>query len=274
MTKLLANLILQINDDGTNKITNNFIDWPSKSNPQAQKAGVHALLIMSLNAGSQICKILKENKLAKACDIALAKLKKHTPNPNGNKQAAALLVLSGVVDASKTNDEILKPDAAYGVSTFLGYYLLKARAEACDVQGCLELIREYWGGMLKLGATTFWEDFDIRWIENSRRIDEINGIGTDVHSSYGDYCYKGFRHSLCHGWASGPTAWLAEYVLGIRIMEAGCKKIKIEPELGDLEWAKGSYPTPYGNVEISLKRLADGKIETKVQAPEQIEILK
>lgn len=41
----------------------------------------------------------------------------------------------------------------------MGYYILTARAMAGDYEGCLEAIREYWGGMLSLGATTFWEDF-------------------------------------------------------------------------------------------------------------------
>jgi hypothetical protein len=31
------------------------------------------------------------------------------------------------------------------------------------------------------------------------------------------YCYQGFRYSLCHGWASGPTAWLSPHVLGVQI---------------------------------------------------------
>jgi hypothetical protein len=63
--------------------------------------------------------------------------------------------------------------------------------------------------MLDLGATTFWEDFDFAWTDNAARIDELVPAGKkDVHGGYGAYCYIGFRHSLCHGWASGPTAWL------------------------------------------------------------------
>jgi len=42
---------------------------------------------------------------------------------------------------------------------FYGYYMLNARAEAGDYQGAMDNIREYWGSMLDLGATTFWEDF-------------------------------------------------------------------------------------------------------------------
>ena len=160
------------------------------------------------------------------------------------------------------------------MSTFMGYYILTARAMAGDYEGCLETIREYWGGMLSLGATTFWEDFDVDWMKDAARIDELPKEGQiDVHGAYGRFCYKGYRHSLCHGWASGVTPWLSENVLGVKILEPGCKKIKVEPHLGDLEWAKGTYPTPYGEITVSHVKQADGSIETTVDAPEEIEVL-
>lgn len=159
------------------------------------------------------------------------------------------------------------------MSSFMGYYILTARAMAGDYQGCLECIREYWGGMLSLGATTFWEDFDVRWLENASRIDELPEDGkVDVHGTYGDYCYVGYRHSFCHGWASGATPWLSENVLGIQVMEAGCRKVKIEPHLGDLEWAEGAYPTPYGIIRVEHRKMKDGSIDTRIDAPKEIEI--
>ena len=52
----------------------------------------------------------------------------------------------------------------------------------------------------------------------------------------------------------------------------GCKKIKISPNLCDLEWAKGTYPTPYGVVEIEHKKV-NGKVVTKVNAPDEVEVV-
>ena len=90
-------------------------------------------------------------------------------------------------------------------------------AKAGETDTALDFIRAYWGGMLDLGATTFWEDFDLGWTENAGRIDELVPPGKkDIHGDFGAYCYIGFRHSLCHGWAGGPTAWLSQHVLGIR----------------------------------------------------------
>jgi alpha-L-rhamnosidase len=129
--------------------------------------------------------------------------------------------------------------------------------------------------MLDLGATTFWEHFDIDWMENAGRIDEVVPKGkVDVHGTYGDYCYVSYRHSLCHGWASGPTAWLTNHVLGVKVVEPGAKTLKIDPFLGDLEWAKGTFPTPYGLVEILHIKKAGGEIETIINAPDEVNIIR
>ena len=70
------------------------------------------------------------------------------------------------------------------------------------------------------------------------------------------------------------TAWLSEHVLGVQVVEPGCKVIRVQPHLEDLQWVEGSFPTPYGAVEISHKKGADGKIETTVNAPEGIFVMK
>lgn len=77
--------------------------------------------------------------------------------------AAALSVFAGLADAASVNAALLSREPVRGVSTFLGYYLLRARGDAGDIGGALDLVRTYWGAMLDLGATTFWEDFDLAW---------------------------------------------------------------------------------------------------------------
>ena len=176
---------------------------------------------------------------------------------------------------SPNTEAILSVNPTEGISTFYGYYVLQARAEAGDYQGAIDVIRKYWGGMLDSGATTFWEDFDLKWMENAGRIDEITPEGkVDIHATYGGYCYLGLRHSLCHGWASGPTSWLSQHVLGITILEPGCKKVKIEPHLGDLKWVEGSYPTPLGVIWVHHEKQADGSIKSEIKAPKGIKIIR
>ena len=75
----------------------------------------------------------------------------------------------------------------------------------------LHMLRAYYGAMLEKGATTFWEDLDMSWLEKTAAIDRLPEEGLrDLHGDSGIACYTGYRHSLCHGWSSAPTAFLAE----------------------------------------------------------------
>ena len=211
--------------------------------------------------------------LAEKCIRAYNRIDISRLRYDGNKQVAALVAVSGLEPAGKINKNILSKDPLKGLSTFLGGYVLQTRAEAGDMEGALEIIRKYWGAMIDLGATTFWEDFDLDWTENATPIDMPVPEGKkDIHGDNGRFCYKQFRHSLCHGWASSPTWFLTRYVLGIRISEPGCKKLLIKPCLSKLDYVKGKYPTPYGTVTVEHKKDASGNIKTAVDAPREIEI--
>ncbi len=276
LVKLLAHIITKIDADGKEKLDGGrFLDWPSSENKKGIDAGLQAMMIWSLTAGSELCKILNEPETVKNCEAAIAQLKKNVPDPNNSKQGAALMALTGLMTPEKANKEILSVGGTHNFSTFYGYYMLQAKAKAGDYQGALDAIREYWGAMLGLGATTFWEDFNLDWLPNASRIDELPKAGQkDIHGDYGAYCYIGFRHSLSHGWASGPTPWLSEYVLGIKVVAPGCKVIKVEPHLGDLSFAEGTFPTPYGIIKVKHVKQADGKIVSTINAPKEVKVIK
>lgn len=276
MSRLLKLLSEKIDKDGKEILDGNrFLDWPSSENPETIHAGLQSMMVMTFEAGEELSRTLNDKESEKLCQSTLKKLRKYIPDITSSKQAASLLGLSGLIAPEKANDEVLAQNGVHGMSTFHGYYMLNARAKAGDYKGALDNIREYWGAMLDLGATTFWEDFDINWMKNAARIDEVVPEGkVDVHASYGGYCYKGYRHSFCHGWASGPTTWLSRYVLGVEPLEAGCKKVRITPNLGDLKWVEGSFPTPYGVIEIKHTKQADGRIESEINAPEGIVVVK
>lgn len=275
LQKLLRQLAGEIGPDGQERLSGGrFLDWPSKSNDQAVHAGLQSLLIMTLDAGAELCDVLGDAQTRDICKEAIAKLRKHVPDCGNSKQAAALMALAGLGDAAALNRDVMAVDGPKRMSTFYGYYVLQARAKAGDYQGCLDCIRDYWGAMLDLGATTFWEDFDLDWTVNAARIDELVPPGKkDIHADFGNHCYKGLRHSLCHGWASGPTAWLSEHVLGVKIVEPGCKAVKIEPHLGDLQWAEGTFPTPKGLIKLRHEKNPDGSVHTTVQAPPGVRLI-
>ena len=248
-----------------------FLDWPSKAYAELSANGIRSVLLWCMEACVKLCTYLGEDKLVRACQQTASLICEKQVGCGHLKQVAAMLVLNGLDDPSCK--ALLQKNGAEGFSTFMSYYILSAMAKCCSTEETLNALREYYGAMLKLGATTFWEDFDIKWAENACPIDEIpDGTRSDVHGDNGNYCYLGFRHSLCHGWASGPVAFLTEHVLGVQIAEAGCRKIVIEPHLGDLSYAKGSIATPFGKVEISHVKNEDGTVDTEVFSPEEIEI--
>lgn len=269
---LLSILVDCVDENGVEHMPNDrFIDWPSRGHDEAVHAGLQGLLRIALTSGDELLEILGESELAAKCGEAAERMLKHVPDCAGSKQAASLLILSGIGDPKKLNDEVLTPGGAVGYSTFFGYYILAAKAIAGDLKTALEDMKTYWGGMLDMGATTFWEDFYVGWLKNAARIDEPVPEGKiDIHGAYGNFCYKNFRHSLCHGWASGPCPFLTYYVLGVRALSADIYEIK--PDLGGLEWVKGTVPTPYGIIEISAKN-EDGKLVVDYKAPEGITVI-
>jgi alpha-L-rhamnosidase len=275
LVDLLNQLMEKIDESGVEKLDGGrFLDWPSSENQEAVHAGLQALMVMTMEAGADLCTVLKEPEMKNKCLKAMEKLKKHIPSPNHSKQAAALLALADLIPAEKANREVLAVDGAKRMSTFYGYYMLQAMAKAGNYTGALDAIRTYWGAMLDLGATTFWEDFNLDWTANASRIDEIVPEGKkDIHGDFGAYCYVGHRHSFCHGWASGPTSWLSEHILGISVSEPGCRTIRISPHLGDLQWAEGTFPTPLGIISVRHEKQPDGRIKTNYKAPKGIKVV-
>ncbi|MDR1980894.1 MAG: alpha-L-rhamnosidase [Tannerellaceae bacterium] len=277
LTGLLNLLLTKVDASGKEKLDGGgrFLDWPSSPNTKGIDAGLQALMVLAFQAGADMCTALGDKSLAGKCAATAELMQKQLPPHNQLKQAAALLALADMLPAREANEEVISVGGVRDFSTFYGYYMLQAQAKAGNYSTAMDNIRQFWGGMLDMGATTFWEDFNLEWTENAAGIDELVPKGKkDIHADFGAYCYKNLRHSLCHGWASGPTAWLSEHVLGVQVVEPGCKVLRIEPHLGDLEWVEGTFPTPQGVVFISHKKGADGKIKTEVKAPKGIRIIR
>jgi hypothetical protein len=227
---------------------------------------------MALESARQLLDFCDDKEISLQCESKLNILRNLEWDTDTFKQTLAVTALAQCCDEKIAAEKILNGGAS-GFSTFMSYYLLKVASKK-DMIATLEALEEYYGAMLKLGATSFWEDFNIEWAKNASPIYELpEDNQSDVHGDNGAYCYVGFRHSLCHGWSSAPTAFLAEEVLGIHILSAGCSKVEIKPNLGNLEWAKGEYPTPKGIISVSCVREPDGSLKTEWTAPDEIEII-
>ncbi len=268
---LLRRLLDCVTPEGSEALPEwRFLDWSTANDDVARHAGLQGLFAWTLRCGANLCRLLGDDKLAAECSGAEARLRRAVPGCGGNKIAAAMQVLGEISDARKLNAEILQRNPAHGISTFYGYFVLLARAAAGDAAGAVELVRNYWGGMLDFGATTFWEDFDLDWTKNAYGVDSLPVPGKqDIHGDFGKHCYIGLRHSLCHGWAGGPTAFLSEHVLGVRPVEAGFRTVRIAPELPGLRRVDGAVPTPFGPIEVAAKRAGE-KVRVRVKLPEGV----
>ncbi|MEX1049520.1 MAG: alpha-L-rhamnosidase C-terminal domain-containing protein [Akkermansiaceae bacterium] len=273
LTALIKRLAIFVDTDGKETLDGmRFLDWPTFENKMAVHEGLQAMMKLAMESGARLFDILGEPETATLARSTAARLAKHVPAPSGRKSPAALLALAGLRDATEVANGVLKKNGPQDLSTFYGFYVLNALAKSGDIETGLFFISQYWGGMLDFGATTFWEDFDLAWTKEAGKIDELPVAGKrDLHGDYGAHCYVGFRHSFCHGWAGGPTAWLSKNVLGVVPVAPGCAKVKITPNLGHLEWAEGTFPTPKGLIRVRHERQADGNVTSKVQLPVGIE---
>lgn len=185
-----------------------FLDWSTRDTEDAI-IGVKALLCIMAK------KYLSVEK-NEDCLCILEKLNSALCSKANMKPALSFQILAGK-KINADDRRTLENGGARGFSTFMAYYILKALASSGS-NNMINIIKEFYGGMLLKGATAFWEDFDIDWLENSCGIDEFPKEGeADIHGDFGKHCYKQFRHSLCHGWSAGVVAFIVEYILGIRI---------------------------------------------------------
>ncbi len=164
----LSNLV---NEDGTDTLPCYFLDWPTNEKTPA-KDGVRAILLLALEKGIRLAELIGEKKKGKTWKKAWKCLKKAPMTDYSAKQSAALCQLAGTI-TKKEGSRIICENGAHGISTYMSYYILRALGESNHVTEALSIIKEYYGAMLDLGATTFWEDFDLDWKENAARIDEI-----------------------------------------------------------------------------------------------------
>lgn len=251
-----------ISDDGVLDVEL-FLDWPTHDKPD-EAPGVHALALMAMRAAIQLEERFEvKNEHARR---AAEKLSKYSGVAENAKQAIAMQYHAGY-SADVTR---LTVGGSAGMSTFMSYFILGAVHRTAGAATALDMLEKYYGGMLSLGATSFWEDFDIEWLRNAAPITRLPKEGeVDVHAAYGDYCYVGYRHSLCHGWASGPVSYLYRYVLGVEPLEPGFKTVRIKPDLGTLKYVKASIPVPKGIIEIEVQT---GK-KPVVKAPKGVTVV-
>lgn len=104
---------------------------------------------------------------------------------------------------------------------FFSHHLHRALSKVGRTDALLANIRRHWGALVEAGDDTFRETW------------QIDGLT-----------------SLCHAFSATPTFDLSTEVLGITPLQQGFTHFQVTPNVGDLAWAHGDYPTPQGNIEV------------------------
>jgi len=151
-------------------------------------------------------------------------------------------VLFNYLDTEKTEavkkNVLLNPDALKITTPYMRFYELEALCILGENNFVLNEIRNYWGGMLNLGATSFWEKYN------------PSEKGTEHLAMYG----RPYGKSLCHAWGASPIYLLGKYYAGVKPEKEGYKEFSIRPVLADLEWLDSSVPTPNGDIKVYMNR--------------------
>lgn len=247
-----------------------FIDWPTNGQPDSEIGWRYLILYTMQKAKKLHAEFGGENK---SVDDIISKLNAYNYKPSDFKQVTALGVIAGKISAEEAKP-LLKNGGAKGLTTFMSFAIFEAMRIIGEGEFALCMIKEYYGAMLDLGATTFWEDFNIECLQdNPSPIDAMPESGRkNIHADYGRFCYSGLRHSLCHGWSCGFIDFFYSYILGVIPIENGYKTIKIEPHLCGLSYIEGKIPTKYGIIKVRHE-VEDGELFTSIELPENVKRL-
>lgn len=132
---------------------------------------------------------------------------------------------------------VFNNDIAPVTTPYFKFYELDVMCRMGYLKEVREEIERYWGGMLKLGAVTFWEEYDPR-VPNEEQYD-----------MYGDR----FGKSLCHAWAASPVYLLGRYFAGLEFTAPGGSSFVLKPRPEYLRETVCRLPVGDGFVSLSVK---------------------
>ncbi len=148
-----------------------------------------------------------------------------------SEHTAVWAILCGAVtgkDAGALIDRTFDGHVPVAHCTFSMNYFLFRALEAANRYSYAPKVFEGWQKMLDLHCTT--------WCENP----------DDPRSE-------------CHGWSSAPIYEFSEMLLGVYPTADGYRSVRIRPYIHGfgLSFAKGSVPTPHGEIRISWEKKED-----------------
>ena len=140
------------------------------------------------------------------------------------------------------------------VTPAMSFFLHKGLCEQAYVKESFQLFRERFDRMLAPGTSqTLWEE----WF--------LDGTGRS-----GRFQYK--TRSDAQTESAFPPALIAEYVFGLRVLSPGMRKVSLSRIYSGVKQASGSFPTPFGDLEVSWENQSKGG-GLQLTIPEGMELM-
>ena len=137
-----------------------------------------------------------------------------------------------------TENVLNNPNVAAITTPYFKFFELMVYAKIGKIEEVMKTIESYWGGMIDLGATTVWEEYN------------PNMRGLEHYAMYG----RKFEKSLCHAWGSGPIALIAKCLVGIKATSVGYSSFEISPDSCGLNYFESVIPVADGTVRVKYSK--------------------
>ncbi len=234
-----------------------FIDWSSIDKTGAV-AAEQMLCVKAYESMSKIAEVIGENGQEWAEKSALMKQRidkffwdeekgayidsYSSGKRNVTRHANIFAIMFKIADAEKVESivkNVIKNDDITKITTpYFEGYELDVLASLGDFGFIEDMLDSYWGGMIRLGATTIWEGYD----------------PTQSGARHYQMYWQRYDKSLCHAWGSTPIYLFGRYYLGVYPTSVAYETFSVEPRLGGLKEIEGIVPICGGEVRVEMNK--------------------
>ncbi len=216
-----------------------WADWGSKEDMTALE---NAWVYYALSATEKMAEVLGETK-----DISFITERKNTISKgyktlwtdNGFKsedakepddRANAVAVLSGLANNEQYDTITNVLTTTKNSSPYMEYYVLEALCKMGEYDVAKSRIKDRYDGMMSEDYSTLWEFWD------------------------------SWRGTKNHAWSGGPLVIMSKHFAGITPLEAGYKKVKIDPQYSLSNSINCTVPSVKGLITLDYKKSSENYV--------------
>ena len=200
------------------------------------------------------------------------------PSSRASEHGNYLALLFGLADEQQANrmlDELLDDSHKIAeLSPNLFHYLGLALIKYDRVSEMLRITRSRFARMYQEKSDTIWEGWSyngrLTMITSDHKKSGTIDVGESSIEFPNDFMPEDYfltmDQSMVQGACVGMSYVLSTEILGIKAAQPGFAKIRIEPHIGDLTWARGAFPSAKGTIKVDWRRM-EGEFRIKVQVP-------